>query len=162
MSRYRREEQRRRRINPRASEQRSGLRTLGVLLVAAGGILTAIGLVSLFSAFGQGPGGGGPRYFWCAILGLPLLGVGFRLLKWGYLRPIGRYVAGEMAPVARDTIDYVADGIGESIGGARRSRSERPPGTVRERLERLDALRKDGLIDDEDYEGQKDRILADL
>ena len=34
--------------------------------------------------------------------------------------------------------------------------------TVRERLEKLEGLRRDGLIDDEDFEEQKDRILSDL
>lgn len=84
---------------------RSGLRAVGVLLVAVGGVFTVVGLVSFFSAFG---GGGAPELFWCAFVGLPLLGIGTACLKAGYLGSIARYVASETAPVAADTVDYVA------------------------------------------------------
>ena len=162
VSRHRREEEKRRRVNPRAREQRTGLRTLGLFLMVAGGILFAIGLTSFFSAFNEGPGGGPPRYFWCTFVGAPLLAIGLALLKWGYIGPIGRYVAGETAPIARDAIDYLADGIGESIRDAQPKQAAESTGTVRERLERLEALRKDALIDDQEFAAQKERILADL
>jgi hypothetical protein len=107
----------RRLVHPRHSTHRGGLRALGVLLTGLGGILTVIGMVSFFSAFG---GRGAPQLFWCAFLGLPLMGVGTVLLKLGYLGSVARYVASETAPVAADTLDYVArastDGLREVAG----------------------------------------------
>ena len=102
------------RINPHHQTQRSGLRLLGGVLVVVGGIFTAIGLISFFSAFG---GGGFPSLFWCAFVGLPLLGFGTMLLKMGYMGSIARYVAGEAAPVAGDTLNYLAD---ETQGSVRK------------------------------------------
>ena len=65
----------------------------------------AIGLISFFSAFGSfGP----PRYFWCAFVGMPLIAVGAALSKFGYMGAVGRYVAGEIAPVAKDSVNYMA------------------------------------------------------
>lgn len=93
-------------INPHQQAHRQGLRTLGLLLTVPGAVLTIVGFGSLLSSFGSF--GGPPQYFWCAFLGLPLLGIGTHLLRLGYLGTIARYVAGEAAPVATDTIDYVA------------------------------------------------------
>ena len=107
----------RRLVHPHHSTHRGGLRALGAVLTGLGGILTAIGMISFFSAFGRG---GAPELFWCVFLGLPLLGVGTMLLKLGYLGSVARYVAGETAPVAADTLDYVArastDGLREVAG----------------------------------------------
>lgn len=93
-------------IDPNHQQKQQGLRTLGGVLVAVGGILTAIGMISFFSAFG---GFGMPRYFWCAFIGLPMLGIGGNLLRFGYLGTATRYVAGEVAPVVKDTIAYLRD-----------------------------------------------------
>ncbi|MCU0864931.1 MAG: zinc ribbon domain-containing protein [Planctomycetes bacterium] len=103
----------RRLVHPHHSTHRRGLRALGVVLTGLGGCLTVIGMVSFFSAFGGGGfsasgGSSGPQLFWCAFLGLPLMGVGTVLLKLGYLGSVARYVASETAPVAADTLDYVA------------------------------------------------------
>ncbi|MCA8964692.1 MAG: zinc ribbon domain-containing protein [Planctomycetes bacterium] len=97
------------RINPGHRAQRTGLRILGILLTAVGGVFTAIGVVSFIGSMAtmSGP----PQYFWCAFVGLPLLGVGTALLKFAYLGAIARYTAGETAPVATDTFNYVADEV---------------------------------------------------
>lgn len=98
-------------INPEAGTQRAALRTFGFLLVVPGAILTLVGVVSFFSGFGDGPQFGepqGPRYFWCAFLGIPLLGVGMNLLRLGYLGTVTRYVAGEIEPAASDTLNTMA------------------------------------------------------
>ena len=92
-------------VDPSHQGTRSGLRTLGFLLIMAGAPLALVGFVSFFGAMS---GGGAPTYFWCAFLGLPLLGIGFFCLKIGYLGSIVRYVANETAPVAADTTDYMA------------------------------------------------------
>jgi hypothetical protein len=103
---------RRRSINPDASAQRTALRSLGVVLTVVGAGFTAVGMISFFSAFSSHES---PSYFWCAFVGLPLLGFGTSLLKYGYLGAASRYVAGEVAPVATDTAKYVADEVAGSV-----------------------------------------------
>jgi ribosomal protein L40E len=100
--------------------------------------MTLIGFVSFFGAFAavhhraQGfvdlPGAGpvgfhgrwsqpdeGPRYFWCAFVGLPTLFVGMMLLRAGYIGAVARYVAEEGEPVAKDTFNYMADGTKDEV-----------------------------------------------
>lgn len=85
---------------------RNTLRSIGPFILGAGVILVVIGFISFFSSFGSfGP----PRYFWCAFLGMPLIAVGANLSRFGYMGAIGRYVAGEITPVAKDTVNYMAE-----------------------------------------------------
>lgn len=99
-------------IDPGHSSTQNVLRTVGPLAALLGLALAAVGFVDFFRAFG---GGGPPRYFWCAFLGLPLLGVGLMLTKLGYLGRFMRYMAQEAAPPARDTFNYMAQGTQEGI-----------------------------------------------
>lgn len=91
--------------HPAHPTHQSFLRKLGVVLTGGGAVFALIGFVSFFSAFG---GGGTPELFWCAFVGLPLLGVGTALLKMGYLGAVARYTAGEVAPVATDAVHFMA------------------------------------------------------
>lgn len=92
---------------------RSALRVIGPCLIFAGLIFIIIGMVSFFSAFGSfGP----PKYFWCCFVGMPLLGVGVVLTKFGYIGSVGRYIVNEVAPVGKDAINYMAEGTKGSIG----------------------------------------------
>jgi len=100
------------RLNPGHSKVRGVLRLVGPTVALAGLVLTAIGMISFFGAFG---GGGFPRYFWCAFLGIPMLGVGLMICQFAYMGKIGRYVAGESAPVAKDTFNYMAEGTQEGV-----------------------------------------------
>lgn len=105
----------------RQNQTRETLRSLGVVVTGIGVVFTAIGLISFFSAFGSfGP----PRYFWCAFIGLPLIGLGSNLMRYGYMGAVGRYVAGEVAPVAKDTINYLADGTEDTIAKVSRAVGE--------------------------------------
>jgi hypothetical protein len=88
--------------------KRNALRVVGVALVVVGGLLTAAGLADFFSAFNST--GGMPTRFWMAFIGLPVLGWGIRICKFAFLGDISRYTAGEVAPVARDTMDYLGFG----------------------------------------------------
>ncbi|NLZ05172.1 MAG: zinc ribbon domain-containing protein [Phycisphaerae bacterium] len=101
-----------RQIDPGHSSTRNVLRSVGPLLALLGLGLTAVGFVDFFRAFG---GGGPPEYFWCALVGLALLGVGLMLTKLGYLGKFIRYMAQEAAPPAKDTFNYMADGTREGI-----------------------------------------------
>ena len=103
---------------PRHSEIRGLLRAVGVVLVIVGGILALIGFVDFFASFGSFRP---PRLFGCAFAGLGLLGVGMAICRYAFLGAVARYVPGEVAPVATDTLDYVgeegAEGI-EAVAGA--------------------------------------------
>lgn len=94
------------RINPGHASARSALRVAGPMTFAVGGAFMLVGLVSFFSAFsGQGP----PRLFWCCFVGMPLIAIGGMMTKFGFLGAITRYHAGEIAPVGKDTFNYLAD-----------------------------------------------------
>jgi len=83
------------------------LRVLGPLLLVIGGLLALGGFVSFFSAFGTFQP---PRHFWMAFIGIPLIGIGGWMTRYGYLRVAAGYVAGEVAPVGKDVINYLAEG----------------------------------------------------
>jgi len=72
-----------------------------------------IGFISFFGAMSDGEGP--PRYFWCAFLGMPVLFVGIVMTKVGYIGEVTRYFAAETAPVAKDTINYMADGTKDAV-----------------------------------------------
>lgn len=168
-----------RRINPHASEQRGSLRAIGLLLTTVGGIFAIVGAVDFFASFSAVRSGvpDGPDKFWCLFVGLPMLGVGISILRAGYLGTMTRYVAGETAPVARDAMGALLDesqdtiegvsrsiarGIREGSASASASAANRDNAPIRERIAKLEALRSDGIIDDEDFEEQKDRILNEI
>ncbi|HVR75867.1 MAG TPA: zinc ribbon domain-containing protein [Planctomycetota bacterium] len=94
-------------MDPQQNPTRNVLRILGPAVVVVGLIFAAIGIGSFFSAFG---GSGPPRYFWCAFIGLPLLGLGGIICKFAFLGPVTRYMANEVAPVGKDVVNYMAEG----------------------------------------------------
>ena len=47
--------------------------------------------------------------FWLIFVGMPLMFVGGVMSQYGFMGVVARYVAGEAAPVATDTINYFAD-----------------------------------------------------
>ena len=100
------------RINPSHPSARQFLRVVGPLTVATGLLLTLIGLGSFFASFGSFEP---PRYFWCAVVGLPQIGVGGTMCHFAFLGAIVRYQAGEVAPVGRDTFNYLADGTRDGV-----------------------------------------------
>jgi Double zinc ribbon len=120
-------------LDPNHENKRNLLRGIGIVLLLVGLGFTITGLVSFFSAFSNamprfssgGPhsfgvgsrssGGGPPKLFWCAFIGLPLLGIGVKLTFFSYMGAIGRYVAGESAPVVKDTFNYMAHGTKDGI-----------------------------------------------
>jgi Double zinc ribbon len=98
--------------DPGHDDVRSLLRTLGPALAVLGLIFMVIGIGNFFASFGSfGP----PRYFWCAFVGMPLLGVGIGISKFAYMGAVTRYVASEVAPVAKDATNYMVEGTKDSI-----------------------------------------------
>jgi hypothetical protein len=105
--------------SPHHSTVRTFLRVGGPIVALAGLIFMIVGIGNFFAAFG---GHEPPRYFWCVFAGMPLLALGLTMCKFGYVGAFFRYLAGETAPVAKDTFNYVADGaqpglraVGKSI-----------------------------------------------
>ena len=99
-------------INPKHREIRQVLRIAGPLAAGLGLLLIAIGFGSFFMSFG---GGGPPRFFWCAFLGMPILFVGTAMCMFGFMGAVARYQAGEVAPVGKDTFNYLAEGTEDGV-----------------------------------------------
>ncbi len=93
-------------INPGHTRVRKAFRVLGPALAAAGLICIVIAFVNFARAFGHFDRS--PTLFWLFFLGAPLLFVGVVLTNAGYMGAVTRYVAQEQAPVAADTINYLA------------------------------------------------------
>jgi len=113
-------------------ETRSFLRVLGPLLILTGLVLIVVGFADFFQAFGER--GRSPTRFWMCFVGMPLLGIGVFVTKVAFLGATARYVAGEVAPVATDTLNYVAhgakDAIREVVGAVRDGLREDAGGSV--------------------------------
>lgn len=118
------------RIDPGHGAVRGVLRVVGPMLLLAGGACIVIALVDFFRAFGSFSGP--PKLFWLFFVGGPLLFLGSAMTMGGFMGRIARYQAGEAAPVAKDTIHYMADetqgdvqtmarafgsGLSEGLGG---------------------------------------------
>jgi hypothetical protein len=94
--------------SPRHDTSRTVLRVVGPSAALVGLVFTIVGISSFFSALNDfGP----PRYFWCAFVGIPLIGVGMMISQLGYMGAIYRYIAAESTPVARDTFNDLGEGI---------------------------------------------------
>jgi hypothetical protein len=107
--------------SPGHSTVRRFLRIAGPILVLVGLIFMAIGLISFFSAFGTFQP---PRRFWCCFVGLPILAIGGMMCQFGYIGAVARYVASESAPVAKDTVNYMAEGTKDAVKTVAKSIAE--------------------------------------
>lgn len=101
-----------RKIDPRHSRSRRFLRVVGPLTALTGALFVVVGLVSTFSAIG---GEGWPRYFWCLFVGVPLGFVGLVMTMFGFAGAVARYGAAEVAPVGKDTFNYLAKGTAGGV-----------------------------------------------
>lgn len=99
-------------IDPGHGNVRRALLIVGPTFLATGAVLMVIGFASFFMAFG---GSEPPRYFWCAFVGIPLLFIGGAMTSFGLMGKVARYQAQEIAPVAKDTLNYMAEGTREGI-----------------------------------------------
>ncbi|MFH1824419.1 MAG: zinc-ribbon domain-containing protein [Candidatus Firestonebacteria bacterium] len=103
-------------IDSKQQDKRAVLKIVGFTLVIIGGILTLIGLLSFFSSFiGYSNISSGINNAVFTFIGFPILGTGIAILKFAFVGTISRYISGEVSPVAQDTINYVASGIGNSV-----------------------------------------------
>jgi hypothetical protein len=95
-------------IDPNHDRKRSRLRRAGIIVTGCAILMMLVGFFSFVSSFGTGQL---PHYVWCLFVGLPLLFFGLVFLQAGFAGAALRYFAGESAPVAKDSFNYVADGI---------------------------------------------------
>lgn|GEM_PF-126605 len=125
------------------SGARDVMRVVGPLMMIVGAIFLLVGIGSFFQSlngFGSSSGGlsssipmpnefhsvdrsgfGPPSYFWCAFVGMPLLGIGGAITKFAYMGTVARYVSNEIAPVGKDVVNYMAEGSQESVRTLTRS-----------------------------------------
>ncbi len=162
-------------INPNHEKPRNFLRTVGPVLLLVGGGFMIAGFVDFFSAFGSF--GKQPKLFWCFFVGMPFIFVGIVMTKMGYLGKVARYTSQELAPVGKDTFNYMAketkegvtdmseaffEGMSKGLSQDEGEDEEDKELTIEERIRKLETLRDKGLINEEDFEEQKDRILSEI
>lgn len=94
-------------IDPGHQAVRGVLRVVGPVLLGIGGLCMVVGFIDFFGAMHSF---GSPRLFFLFFIGMPLLFAGGVMTKAGFMGRIARYHAGEAAPVAKDTIHYMAEG----------------------------------------------------
>ena len=88
---------------------RTAFRIGGLLVLAVGVTLTVLGFLAFVDLMtsDEMSADGPPSRFFLAFAGLPLMAVGGWLLQAGYGGAAARFAAGELAPVAKDTIDHL-------------------------------------------------------
>lgn len=98
-------------IDNHHARKRHVLRIIGPIIFGLGLVLTAIGFgtVVLGDPFGH------KLLAALSFVGLPLMFVGAVLSMMGFSGAVARYQAGEYAPVATDTLNYMAEGTQDGV-----------------------------------------------
>ena len=91
---------------------RNKFRTIGPLILGAGVICMIISLKDFFTF---DPFYEDPKYFFLGFVGMPLIAIGFSLTSLGYGAKVAAYQSREMAPVAKDTFNYLANETTDSV-----------------------------------------------
>lgn len=139
------------------------LRILGPIILLVGLIFIATGMISFFSAFGSFES---PKNFWCALVGMPITFVGLVMCKFAFMGKVARYAAAELAPVGKDTFNYMAtetqEGVSNISEAILEGKSRAESANIESRIRQLENMKESGLINEEDFEEQKDRILSEI
>jgi hypothetical protein len=96
----------------RHDDARAMLRSVGPAIAGIGLLLTVVGIAGFVNSIGTSEP---PRRFWCAIVGLPIMGIGLWISQFAFIGTITRYLAGEVAPVGKDMTNYMVAGTKDSI-----------------------------------------------
>ncbi len=103
------------------------LKVIGFTALPLGGILGVVGLIDFFEGFS--PSGGnfsnpyhfpepeGPDLFYLIFIGMALVFIGLACLSYAYMGKVARYTSSEMAPVVKDTANYLIDGTKNEVAG---------------------------------------------
>lgn len=95
-------------------ETKKKIKIIGFIVLGAGIILSATGLISFISVFGSGAF---PRTFFLVFLGFPMIGIGASMLSFAYKREIMRYSKNEGVPVLNEAIEEVAPTVKKVVSG---------------------------------------------
>lgn len=99
-------------ITDKHLQMKSTFRTVGPMLLLIGGVCILIAFVDFFSAFNSFEG---PKYFWLFFVAMPFLFFGFIITNAGYAQDAAKYMSREMAPVASETFNYIAEETQEGV-----------------------------------------------
>jgi len=91
---------------PQQNSVRTALRIAGPVIFLTGVICVVIAVASMVASAGSF---GIPDHFWLAFVGMPLMFVGSVMSMYGFMGAVARFAAGEVAPVAADSANYVAE-----------------------------------------------------
>ncbi len=99
-------------INPGHTQIRSVLRIAGPLFLVAALVTGGIGLADFFSSMGTMEM---PTKPYLLFIAMPLAFLGLTLTSAGFAGAVARYQAQEIAPVGKDTFNYMAEGTREGV-----------------------------------------------
>lgn len=108
----------------RASQRRL-FRVVGGTMFGLSLVLIVLAFADFFSAFGMAPRG--PTKMWMFFAAVPLFAVGGFLLQLGFAQAGARYLAGEAAPVLRDSMDQLGLRATGAVGTRPTAGSETDP-----------------------------------
>jgi len=94
-------------LDPSHTKTRNTLRTVGPILILVGLALIVLGIAGIFLV--------GPVCIVLAFVGMPVLFVGSSMSMFGFVGRMARYQAQEVAPVAKDTFNYMAHGTSHGV-----------------------------------------------
>lgn len=115
---------------PEQVRVRNTLRITGIVLLVVGLFLFGSGLADFLATMSD-PTLEGPTKFWELFVGLLLLAPAGWCLQAGFLGAASRYVAGETAPVVKDSASYLSDGEGVlGVGRTTDDAEPRPQGLL--------------------------------
>jgi len=93
-------------------QMKSTFRTVGPILLLIGGVCILIAFVDFFSGVNSFEG---PKYFWLFFVAMPFLFLGSIITKAGYAQDAAKYMSREIAPVASETFNYIAEETQEGV-----------------------------------------------
>ncbi|MBN1362354.1 MAG: zinc ribbon domain-containing protein [Sedimentisphaerales bacterium] len=94
-------------LDPGHAKTRNTLRTVGPILIVLGLVLIVLGIAGIFLV--------SPVCIVLAFVGMPVLFVGSSMSMFGFVGRMARYQAQEVAPVAKDTFNYMAKGTSDGV-----------------------------------------------
>ncbi len=92
---------------PDQSTKRMAARVIGVVCMGIALVLFALAVADMLSAFNSDEFGAQPTRMWMFFAALPFFLVGGIALNAGFMGAGVKYAAGEVAPTARGTLDYL-------------------------------------------------------